>query len=88
MLVRIGPDTFVLQAQWPTTDGTRVATDKRGGYVYASVTAVHTHACIARRWGRKNHHKECNCGAEELYGLARFRDEEPSRVALLRAEED
>lgn len=76
MLVRIGSDTFVLQAQWPTTDGTTVAKDARGGYVYASVQAVHTHECVRRRWGRKNHHKECNCGAEELYALARAKDEE------------
>lgn len=44
-----------------------VAKHKNGAFVIAEVVSVHTHDCIRRRWGRKNHHKTCNCGADELF---------------------
>ena len=39
---------------------------REGGYLLAEIVAVHTHECLRRRWGRKNHGKPCNCGAAEL----------------------
>lgn len=43
---------------------------QNGGYIAAEVVAVHTHECVERRWGRRNRHKECNCGADELFAIA------------------
>lgn len=73
MRVRIGSDDFELQPQLGMHLA-RVASDARGGYVLAEVAAVHTHACVSRRHGRRNHHKGCNCGADELLALAESRD--------------
>ena len=44
----------------------RLAESRLGGCVLAEVTVVHTHKCVSRRWGRRNHHKECSCGASDL----------------------
>lgn len=43
---------------------------KEGGYLVAELVAVHTHDCVARRWGRRNRHKQCDCGAEALFEIA------------------
>jgi len=45
-----------------------LARDKRGGYLLASVEAIHTWKCpIARRLNKLNKGKPCNCGASQLY---------------------
>jgi hypothetical protein len=70
--VRIRGVDFALKPELGSYSS-RVASDKRGGYVLAEVTPVHTHECVRRRWGRRNHHKECNCGAEQLFSLIEWR---------------
>lgn len=66
--VRIGDDIIALMPSLGRFIS-RVVDDPRGGYIVAEVCAVHTHECVSRRWGRRNHDKECNCGADELWSL-------------------
>jgi hypothetical protein len=58
---------YKLMATFGECRYTIIDSDKGGGFVRAEVSAVHTHDCVARRWGRRNRHKECNCGAQALY---------------------